>query len=156
MHTHMHTHTHTQNTHIHTHTHNAHTHAHICTQNTHTHANKQTNTSYPQFPVPSGPPEDLTTVEKSSTWFVVSWKDPHPARRGDVNAALSYDLRMNGNSVVEGFKGYSYNFTGLKPLRKHTVSVLTRNSIGVCKDQHAGVISVTTTPVSDQIKHSEL
>lgn len=106
--------------------------------------------------IPSGPPESLAAQEKSSRWCVVTWKDPHPATRGEASSALTYDLKMDGLTVIEGFSGHLYNFTGLKPRSKYTVSVLPRNSKGVCKDHHAGSITVTTPPVSSAKKHSEL
>ena len=74
-----------------------------------------------------GPPQDLTLVNRTCHSITFQWSPPDDTGRLDVTG---YDILHNGTPVAN-ITGTVYTLEGLTPDTVHTITVRTRNTIGL-------------------------
>ena len=93
--------------------------------------------------VPSGPPQNLAVLSRTTTSITLTWSDPAPDRINDRNGVTGFVVRRNGVQVAN-VTVRTYNFTGLSVATSYNFEVLAVNDQGTSPNNHAARLTATT------------
>ena len=95
--------------------------------------------------VPSGPPQNLAVLSRTTTSITLTWSDPTLDRINDRDGVTGFVVRRNGVQVGNITNPpYSYTFTGLSVATSYTFEVLAVNDQGTAPNNHAARLTATT------------
>ena len=93
--------------------------------------------------VPSGPPQNLAVLSRTTTSITLTWSDPAPNRINDRNGVRRFVVRRDGVQVAN-VTVRTYTFTGLSVATSYNFEVLAINDQGSAPPNHAARLTVTT------------
>ena len=97
--------------------------------------------------VPSGPPQNVTVTNKTSSSITIQWEEPSPQHINDKQGITSYQLKVDGQTVGSTTTR-SYTFSNLSPGVKYTLTILAVNSVGTSEDRNGAKITCPTSSTS--------
>ena len=101
--------------------------------------------SSPPSPVPTGPPQVLAVVFRSTTSITVAWGDPTADRINDRDGITGFVVRRDGQQVATvDARIHTYTFTGLTVATSFRLEVLAVNHQGTAPNNHAARLTATT------------
>ena len=100
-------------------------------------------TFLPSSPVPTGPPQGLAVVSRTTTSITVTWRDPATDRINDRDGVTGFVVRSDGQEVATVTER-TYTFTGLTVATSYRLEVLAVNDQGTAPNNHAARLTTTT------------
>ena len=93
--------------------------------------------------VPSGPPQNLAVLSRTTTSITLTWSDPALDRINDRDGVTGFVVRRNGVQVAN-VTVQTYTFTGLSVATSYNFEVLAVNDQGTAPNNHAARLTATT------------
>ena len=93
--------------------------------------------------VPSGPPQNLAVLSRTTTSITLTWSDPALDRINDRDGVTGFVMRRNGVQVAT-VTVRTYTFTGLNVATSYNFEVLAVNDQGSAPNNHAARLTATT------------
>ena len=97
--------------------------------------------------VPSGPPQNVTCTNITSSSITIEWEEPSPQHINDKQGITGYHLKVDGRTVGSTTTR-SYTFSNLSPGVEYTLTILPVNSVGTSEDRHGAKFTCTTPSTS--------
>ena len=95
--------------------------------------------------VPSGPPQNLAVLSRTTTSITLTWSDPALDRINDRDGVTGFVARRNGVQVANVTdRTYTFTFNGLSVATSYDFQVLAVNQQGTAPNKHAAQLTVTT------------
>ena len=93
--------------------------------------------------VPSGPPQNLAVLSRTTTSITLTWSDPALDRINDRDGVTGFVVRRNGVQVAN-VTVRTYTFSGLSVATSYILEVLAVNDQGTAPNNHAARLTATT------------